>query len=79
MKYCVRCLTDKPIDDFHKNKSSNDGRVNRCKKCCSDVHKENRLKVEMAIEVLQTFEQESPDEYKRIIVIINENQNLERN
>ena len=78
MKYCAKCLTDKPKDDFHKNKSSKDGCVNRCKKCCSDVHKENRLKVEMAIEVLKTFEEECPDEYKRVIKKINE-RNTERN
>lgn len=35
MKKCNVCFATKTLDDFHRNKNSKDGRVNRCKECVS--------------------------------------------
>ncbi|HYD10954.1 MAG TPA: hypothetical protein VEA78_12710 [Acidimicrobiales bacterium] len=33
MKRCTFCKKRKPLDEFHRNRSSKDGRQNRCKPC----------------------------------------------
>ncbi len=40
MKECNTCHTDKPLEDFHKNCKSADGRLNRCKACTLSQNKE---------------------------------------
>lgn len=39
MKPCTECKQDKPLDDFYKNKSMADGRLNKCKVCFSAYQK----------------------------------------
>lgn len=33
MKVCGRCKVEKPLDEFHRNRSKADGRQTRCKEC----------------------------------------------
>lgn len=33
MKICSRCKRKKPLDEFHKNSSSKDGKQSQCKAC----------------------------------------------
>lgn len=35
MKYCSKCDTTKPLDDFHVNRTRRDGRQVSCKSCMS--------------------------------------------
>jgi 5-methylcytosine-specific restriction endonuclease McrA len=35
MKKCSVCSAEKALDNFHRNKNSKDGHVNRCKECVS--------------------------------------------
>ncbi len=78
MKFCHKCLKDKSTGSFNKNKSAKDGLTYWCKKCRKKVHSDNQRKIKMAIEVLKTFEEEYPVEYKRVIEKINK-RNTERN
>lgn len=41
MKICIRCKTEKPFEEFHKNKRSIDGYTTYCKPCKSDYAKRN--------------------------------------
>jgi hypothetical protein len=43
-KYCKKCDTTHDINDFHKDKSSKDGKARYCKKCKCDADKVNRDK-----------------------------------
>lgn len=36
MKTCYVCKVEKPLEDFHRNKSSKDGRQNRCGACATE-------------------------------------------
>jgi hypothetical protein len=38
-KVCNKCLTDRPLDDFHKNSKSKDGLYNICKICRKTLEK----------------------------------------
>lgn len=38
MKYCKKCDTEKPLSEFHKNKSKSDGLTSNCKTCVSDQY-----------------------------------------
>lgn len=40
MKQCNRCGNTKSLDDYHRNKSSKDGHMNRCKVCSAEYNKE---------------------------------------
>ena len=42
MKHCNNCDTTKSIDDFHKNKTTYDGRVAKCKECLKADNKAYR-------------------------------------
>lgn len=33
MKTCSKCKRSKPLDDFHRNRTTKDGRTSRCKEC----------------------------------------------
>lgn len=37
MKLCSNCNTEKPLEEFHKNKSSKDGHSHRCKDCAKAI------------------------------------------
>ena len=39
MKHCIRCKLEKPLSDFHADKSKRDGRVSSCKDCKSKYRK----------------------------------------
>jgi hypothetical protein len=41
MKVCAKCKTEKDFDEFHKDKSKNDGRQSYCKKCLTDAAKKD--------------------------------------
>lgn len=43
LKYCYKCDSDKPIDDFHKNPSKKDGLQNMCKECRKKYHRNHYL------------------------------------
>ena len=90
MKYCGQCKKNKDDDDFHKNKARKDGLQYYCKVCRKDYNanrkrhannasRENRKIVKLAKLVIKTFEQESPEEYKRIMGIINRKRLNRRN
>jgi len=80
-KLCKKCGRIKNLKKFHKEKLSRDGRQAYCKKCCVGYgisrNNKNKEKVKMAVEVLRTFEEEYPVEYKIVIEKINE-RNTER-
>lgn len=40
MKTCSRCGQAKPLDSFHKDKSSRDGRRGTCKECHRDYYRD---------------------------------------
>lgn len=42
MKTCITCKADKPIDDFHKNPCSLDGRQSNCKPCSNEYGRRYR-------------------------------------
>ena len=46
MKPCTRCGTEKPLDEYHRDKRSSDGRVSRCKTCTLAYHVEYRARTE---------------------------------
>ena len=39
MKTCERCLIDKPLEDFYRNKSRPDGTAYWCKSCCKEYER----------------------------------------
>ena len=43
-KFCSHCKTEKPVEDFSKDKSRKDGLQRFCRKCQSETAKENRKK-----------------------------------
>jgi len=43
MKHCKKCGEDKPLDQFHKNKSKHDGLTTYCKECWKEYER-NRAK-----------------------------------
>lgn len=57
-KHCSKCGYSKPITDFHKNKSSNDGYRNVCKECLKiyfvDYYKKNKEKI-------RRYQKDNPD------------------
>lgn len=44
IKKCKICNIDKPINDFHRNKSAKDGMESRCKFCRSEIKRNLTLK-----------------------------------
>jgi superfamily II helicase len=42
MKFCHRCGTTKPLDDFHRNRTVSDGRQSRCKDCARNTMREHQ-------------------------------------
>ena len=47
MKKCCTCKQEKPLDSFHKDKTSKDGHTYRCKECAtfhSKAHHARRMK-----------------------------------
>jgi 5-methylcytosine-specific restriction endonuclease McrA len=38
LKYCYKCKTEKPINEFNKNRRSKDGHRSECRKCCSVMY-----------------------------------------
>jgi len=42
MKICIKCHQDKRLTEFHKNKPSRDGHLNKCKTCSNKYHKKYR-------------------------------------
>ena len=54
MKMCPKCRLSKPLDDFHKNRSSRDGLQSVCKPCRIETNKKSRrLNPEKRREVLR--------------------------
>ncbi len=45
-KKCTTCHTTKPIDEFHRNRASADGKNQRCKTCVNGVVNRNRMRSE---------------------------------
>ena len=43
-KFCPRCETEKPIDDFYKNSSRSDGRDVYCRRCASEYRNTTKAK-----------------------------------
>jgi hypothetical protein len=37
MKTCIRCGSDKELDDFYAHPKMRDGHLNKCKECCKEV------------------------------------------
>jgi len=35
MKICKKCLIEKPLEEYHRNKNLKDGHVNICKECAN--------------------------------------------
>ena len=47
MKTCTVCGTVKPLDEYHRDKRSSDGRRSRCKSCVLEYHVEYRARPEV--------------------------------
>lgn len=60
MKTCTKCGEVKPLDEFHRNKASRDGRVTRCKSCVKAYQAEWRERPEV-----QAHKTEYDAEYRR--------------
>lgn len=44
MKICNKCKNEKPLEEFHKNKSKKDGLQDCCKPCCTIRDVQHRKK-----------------------------------
>ncbi|MBW1931454.1 MAG: hypothetical protein JRI56_00205 [Deltaproteobacteria bacterium] len=44
MKRCNKCKTEKPLEDFYKDRSSKDGHQGMCKVCKKEYHRKYHLK-----------------------------------
>ena len=44
MKKCFRCKLEKPLEQFHKDKHSKDGRYYQCAECSRIIAREQRLR-----------------------------------
>jgi hypothetical protein len=44
LKWCSGCQTEKPVEDFHKNRSRPDGLQNYCKACAMEAQKSSESK-----------------------------------
>ena len=71
MKTCRRCLTEKPLSEFHKNKSTKDGYAAYCKPCKSGMDKDWILadpkRVERRARRTRLWQQSNPERYKESI------------
>lgn len=45
MKTCTRCSTEKPLEDFDRNKRKRDGRDPSCKACAKAYREANRVRI----------------------------------
>ena len=45
MKTCKNCNKEKELDEFYVNSKMSDGRLNKCKECCKQWNKDNKVKV----------------------------------
>jgi len=46
-KHCSKCDSEKPLEEFHRNKGAHDGRTNWCKPCaCAHVRTARRANLE---------------------------------
>jgi len=68
MKQCVRCLIEKPLDQFGNNKNSKDGKSSYCKECERlrgiEYRNTNRKKVN---ESAKNWRSNNPENYKKTI------------
>jgi hypothetical protein len=59
-KECTKCKQVKPLDEFHKNKNTSDGRVPRCKACRkSDSHTYYSRNKDAILEKSRAYNQEN--------------------
>ena len=42
MKTCIHCKSVKTVDEFYKHPKMHDGRLNKCKSCCTEYAKQRR-------------------------------------
>jgi hypothetical protein len=56
MKICYKCKVSKPLDQFHKKESSNDGKQSMCRECANGYAAERGGKVRRATKVRVTLE-----------------------
>lgn len=67
MKTCTKCLEEKPLDEFHNDKSRRDGKRDRCKTCAristSKYYSENKEKV---IENAAKWQKDNKERYREI-------------
>lgn len=45
VKTCTKCCTEKPLEEFHRAASTDDGHTYRCKECAREWYLSNREKV----------------------------------
>lgn len=65
VKRCIGCKEEKPIDDFHKDRSHNDGRCSYCRKCNNKRTTEyNRLHKDKALARTNRFRAKHPERIK---------------
>ena len=66
MKHCGRCKTDKPLEDFHRNAGSKDGRTTQCKVCARERSRQwNKDNKERAAKRAKKWSRENPTRRKR--------------
>jgi len=75
MKQCIRCLIEKPLEEFGDNKNNKDGKSSYCKECerlrGAEYREKNRKKVN---ESSKKWRKDNPEKYKKVI-----NKYLEKN
>lgn len=45
IKVCSRCLKEKKLSDFYRNRTGGNGRLSKCRECCSEIAKQKREKI----------------------------------
>ena len=56
-KCCTKCGETKPLDEFHRDKRSKDGRVTRCKSCVKAYQAEWRERSEVQAHAAEWYSQ----------------------
>jgi hypothetical protein len=63
-KKCFKCNENKPLDNFYKQKTMKDGRVNKCIECTKKDVKQNRLD---KIDYYRSFDKARASKPSRVI------------
>jgi len=48
-KTCTKCKKDKPLEEYHKDKTKNDGRACRCNSCYKKYYERNKKRINIRV------------------------------